>query len=101
MLKKLSDKFGDKTLHIWAGILITVISGLLLYKFIDSNFLVFPTFGFVIGNLAGLAKEFIWDKWMKKGTFNWEDMLATLWGTCVGFAIVVMSIGTYENLGTN
>lgn len=100
MLKKLVDKFGDKTLHVWAGILISVISGLLLYKFFDSNLLVFPIFGFIVGNIFGLGKEFIYDKWMKKGIFNWADVMATFYGTLVGGIIVVMTIGTIENLGT-
>lgn len=34
--------------------------------------------------LCGLAKEFIWDKWMKKGTFDRKDLLADAAGAALG-----------------
>jgi len=101
MLKKLTNKLGDKLMHNIFGALITIISGLLLYKFVDTKLMFYPIFGLIVGNIFGLAKEFIYDKWMKKGTFSGADMLATLWGTIVGGAAVIMTIGTLENWGTN
>lgn len=34
--------------------------------------------------LCGLAKEFVWDKWMKKGTFDRKDLLADAAGAVLG-----------------
>ena len=38
----------------------------------------------MIGTGAALAKELIWDKWMGKGTPEFYDFLAGLWGAYVG-----------------
>lgn len=34
--------------------------------------------------LCGLAKEFVWDKWMKKGTFDRKDLMADAAGAVLG-----------------
>jgi hypothetical protein len=34
--------------------------------------------------LAGLAKEYIWDKWLKRGTFEVKDLKCDLTGIVLG-----------------
>jgi hypothetical protein len=35
---------------------------------------------FIPALIAGFAKEFVWDKWLKKGTFEWKDIYFTCFG---------------------
>lgn len=60
----------DKIKHLIAGFLISGLTGFFLQGLIV----------FIPALLAGLAKEFIWDKWMKRGTFEWKDIAFTCWG---------------------
>lgn len=99
MLKKIVNKFGDKTVHVWAGIFNAVLSGMLLYIFVESYMITFPVFGFVMANLAGALKELVYDKLMKKGQVSAMDFWATFYGALVGAILVVMSIGVIEKLG--
>lgn len=46
-----------------------------------------PAAGAVAGILAAFGKEFVWDKWMKRGTFEWQDLNVTLVGVLVGFIL--------------
>ncbi|HRS20960.1 MAG TPA: hypothetical protein P5510_04300 [Clostridia bacterium] len=60
----------DKIKHIIAGFLISGLVGFFLHGLIV----------FIPALIAGLAKEFVWDKWMKRGTFEWKDIGFTIWG---------------------
>ena len=71
----------DKIIHFAVGALIglgvTVLPG--------SN----PVLGFCVALGAGCAKEWIWDAWMQKGTFEGWDAAATALGGALsagGFA---------------
>lgn len=99
MLKNLVNKFGDKTVHVWVGTFIAVLSGMLLYIFIESYMITFPVFGFVMANLAGAIKELVYDKLLKKGQVSAMDFLATMYGALVGAILCVMAIGVIEKLG--
>lgn len=33
---------------------------------------------------VGIAKEFVWDKWLKKGSFEKKDLLCDLIGIIIG-----------------
>jgi uncharacterized membrane protein YeaQ/YmgE (transglycosylase-associated protein family) len=99
MLDKLVNKYGDKTLHVWAGMLISALSGLLLYWLYQTNIFYYPLIGVIAGNIVGFSKEFIYDKLMKKGTFSLEDILATFYGSLVGAILILMIIGSIEGLG--
>ena len=74
-MKKIIDYFGaDGLLHI---ICCMVIMQLL------SNFL--PLWAAVLITAAiGLGKEYIWDKQLKKGTFDKRDLLADCVGIILG-----------------
>ncbi len=64
----------DKILHLLAGYAIALTFGLLS-----------PAAGAIAGILAAFGKEFVWDKWMKRGTFEWQDLNVTLVGVLIGF----------------
>lgn len=74
----------DKELHLWAGLGIGFISyptGQALEKLIFGKSRIHGFFYSVAGaSSAGLAKEFIHDKYMGKGCFEWEDFYYTLAG---------------------
>lgn len=38
----------------------------------------------LVAVVCAAAKEFVWDKWMKKGTFDRKDMLADAAGVLMG-----------------
>lgn len=69
----------DKTLHF--VYMYAVQLTLLLFFGVWSLFasLIFP-----------LAKEFIWDKWMKRGYFEWLDFIASLIGGVVAYLIWII-----------
>ena len=99
MLKKIVNKFGDKTVHVWAGIFIAVLSGMVLYMFVETYMILFPLFGFIVANIIGALKELVYDKLIKKGQVSAMDFWATFYGALVGAILVVMSIGVIEKLG--
>jgi len=57
----------DKFKHDIAGYLITALLSLVINPFIS--------FGICI--LVGIGKEVVWDKWFKKGQFEYADMFWT------------------------
>ncbi len=67
----------DKIKHFVCGFLITsLLSPISLF------------IGIVVGIITAFAKEFIWDKWMKRGTFDWMDIWATLAGVSISTVAV-------------
>ena len=64
----------DKAYHFIAGVLLGFV-------FINMSMY----YGFVVAVLISILKEVIWDKWMKKGTFEWYDMLSGIAGTSLIF----------------
>lgn len=67
----------DKKLHIYAGIIISII-GACLFKS--------ALFGFLLAFAAGILKE-IYDKVSGKGTVEGLDCLATMLGGLLGSGI--------------
>jgi len=86
----------DKVLHVYAGMGITVLSGFAFYYFTTMMPIFACLIGLGIGSLVGAAKEYIWDRAMKKGTFNIEDMTATIWGSMVGAVVLRVIIDLIE-----
>lgn len=86
----------DKALHVYAGIAISILSGFAIYYFSTCMPIVACFSGLGIGTLVGVAKEYLWDKAMKKGTFSTHDMLATFWGSCVGAVALRVIIDLLE-----
>ena len=60
----------DKLLHFICGTYIYLIASVLLT----------PMLSILLVIIAGFAKEFIWDKWLNKGTFEWMDIVYTIGG---------------------
>ena len=87
----------DVLYHNLAGTAISVSTGLLTYKCTDKIGVSMLT-GLTCGVVAGLAKEEIWDRKWKRGTPSSLDKLSTSWGSCVGSIVLVMVIGTRENI---
>ena len=48
--------------------------------------------GPVVGVLTAFGKEFIYDKWMGKGTFEWQDINVTLVGVLFGFVVAFIKL---------
>lgn len=89
------NKLPDDAKHVYAGVLITAASGSIVYQITDK-----PGWsvllGFTCGVGAGLAKEFIWDKAMGKGTFNKWDAFETAWGAGIGSICLRVGIDVHE-----
>ena len=69
----------DKIYHLVAGFVIALVFGLIN-----------PFLGLVAGITAGLAKDIIWDLYLKKGTFEVLDILATIIGAILGTATAIL-----------
>jgi len=76
-------KIDDTTKHVWAGMIISALTAFLLVK-LNLHHALASVLGLIVGVMAGLGKEFLWDKKLGKGTFNMNDYLATGWGSFVG-----------------
>ena len=69
----------DKLLHFICGTYIYLIASVLLTPILS--------IGLVI--IAGFAKEFIWDKWLEKGCFEWMDIIYTVSG---GICVLIINL---------
>lgn len=69
----------DKLLHVLCGYVIAVTIGMWI-----------PWLGAVAGIVAAFGKEFLWDKLLKRGTFEWADINATLVGVLIGFCLAFL-----------
>ncbi len=75
MKMKLPNK--DKLLHFICGTYIYLIASVLLT----------PILSILLVIIAGFAKEFVWDKWLGKGTFEWMDIIYTITGGVVAMIL--------------
>jgi len=69
----------DKIYHLVAGFLIALIFG-----FIN------PVLGLALAIIAGLFKDVVWDKLLKKGTFEVLDIFFTGVGGVIGMAVAIL-----------
>ena len=69
----------DKIYHFIAGFIISLIFG-----FIN------PVLGLGMAVLAGLLKDVIWDKFLKKGTFEVLDIFFTGVGGIIGMTVAIL-----------
>lgn len=69
----------DKLYHLIAGFVIAFGFGLIN-----------PFLGLVAGITVGLAKDIIWDLYLKRGTFEVLDILFTIIGAMLGTAFVIL-----------
>ena len=87
------NKPDDKAYHVYAGILITALTGFVLYRYVNCTALVSWLVAFFSGIFGGLVKELI-DKYIRKKEFSVPDLVATGWGALVGSFILIVIIAT-------
>ncbi len=68
----------DKLMHFWAGMAIALAVGVLWGALA----------GLAAALIIGAAKELIWDLWLKKGTPEWWDFIATGAGGVIGAVLI-------------
>lgn|SRR5574343_523750 len=90
------QKIDDKVLHVYAGILVAIVGGFSIYYFTTVMPIIACICGAFIGALSGILKEFFWDKYLKKGTFDKQDMFMTFWGSLVGSVALRVIIDLWE-----
>jgi len=97
MFNKILDKIThythiprDKFLHVLLGFLISASSGYTIVRWSGIDWLFFS--GFFIAVLAGILKEYVWDKKLKKGTFEVADILYTALGGAMGLTLISVII---------
>ena len=75
MITKVLDYFGtDGLLHmLCSAVLVSVI-----------NWFAPPWIAALLAFLVGIGKEIVYDKWLKKGTPQWRDLVADLVGIAIG-----------------
>lgn len=62
--------------HIIAGFLLSALTAFVIHIWSYKLMILSAVVAFGVG----VAKELIWDKWLKKGTPEWQDAFATLYG---------------------
>lgn len=80
----------DNSKHYYAGAGISYVSGSIFYKKTKRKMLSCMV-GMSMGALAGLTKEYYYDKHMGKGVFSKDDYQITSWGSvCGGFTLCLV-----------
>jgi len=82
----------DKKKHIWAGFLITLLSGLVIGSDGSTfdNLMSGIGWGLLLGATIGLLKELVWDWALGKGKMELFDFIATVIGSA--FAVALLGI---------
>ena len=82
----LSSQIDDKTLHVYSGFAITMVTSEVLQ---GCNVKPWKAvlIGFGAGVLAGAGKELVWDKAMHRGTPDTWDFVSTLWGSMIAVTL--------------
>lgn len=75
MISKVFNSFGhDGLKHVIASNVMVVVLNLILPLWV----------AVLVAALAGVGKEVVWDKLMKKGTFDKKDLIADAVGIIIG-----------------
>lgn len=77
----------DLIKHLLAGFLISGLTAFLIQYFWLRELMILST---PVTMIVGLAKEFIWDKLLGKGTFEGEDLWFDLYGALGAMIIAYM-----------
>ena len=82
MMGRLLKYFGqDGLAHILASLVLCAVLAAFL-----------PWWAAVLIALAiGIAKELVWDLWLKKGTAEWRDIIADVVGIAIGVVLVLLT----------
>ena len=81
MMKRILTYFGqDGLLHILCSLVLCAVLAAFL-----------PWWAAALITLAiGITKELVWDRWMKKGTAEWRDIIADVVGVLLGVFIIIL-----------
>ena len=90
------DKDGSVK-HFYAGAGISFVTGSIINHYTDKPGLSCLV-GFGAGTLAGLGKEYIYDKQWGKGVFSKDDYRITAWGSLCA-SIVLRCVIDYRQVG--
>ena len=77
----------DDILHVDGSILLTLASGEITYnltKNVTKTMIIAPAVSLFCGIVI---KEYVHDKWMKRGVFSTMDIFYDAWGTIIGVII--------------
>lgn len=77
----------DKTKHFYAGFGITVVTAEITNQITDKP-AISCLVGTAVGCLAGVLKETVYDREMKRGVYSNTDMGMTCWGSVVGAMVI-------------
>lgn len=77
----------DKLMHSYYSFFGGMILSLIAIQFTDK--FAGSLIGFLLMLAIGLGKEFIWDKLMKKGQFEWLDILFDFIGCLLAFLLMI------------
>ena len=85
---QLSSQIDDKTLHVYSGFAITMVTSEVLQACHVKPWKA-VLIGFGTGVLAGAAKELVWDKAMHLGTPDVWDFTSTCWGSMIAITLEI------------
>jgi len=89
----------DKIKHLGRGSLITAIAAvLIIIIWIPIAHPEVTLFSALVGILAGIGKELIWDKLLGKGTPEFKDAYATIWASLTTAILIYMAYIVYLNI---
>jgi len=74
----------DKFLHTWISALIVLVVGSFLFYICKEKPVYSAFVGWAVALAIGILKEFLWDKFLKKGTFSVADLAADFIGSATG-----------------
>ena len=83
MMKRILTYFGqDGLLHILCSLVLCAVLAAFL-----------PWWAAALITLAiGIAKELVWDRWLKKGTAEWKDIIADAVGIALGAVLELSTV---------
>lgn len=87
MMNSLCAQIKDDTMHFYAGFTISVLTAEVTNQLIDRP-VISCLVGTSLGVTAGILKENIWDRQMKRGVYSKHDAFMTSWGALCGALVV-------------
>lgn len=96
---KILAKFGtDKVLHLFGGAILFLATfgaflGLSIFLGLSANWLKFVLISTIVTIVVGVLKEYIYDKKMRVGKFDFKDVLATALGVPFGLLVFALFFG--------
>lgn len=78
----MKEKFEKIINYVGLGGMLHILCSVIVVSVVN---LFFPLWvAIIVAALAGAGKEFIWDKWLGRGTFEKKDLICDLIGIVIG-----------------